>query len=91
LTTKKVESPSNNENNEVAVPNNNNNNDEDNQPNRLKKGTTMVQKSKFNDLIFEVRMKNKARRLANSTHARMQKNLTLIQIGMIGDIAAPGY
>jgi len=69
LTTKKVESPSNNENNGV-VPNNNNNKDED-QPNRLKKGTTMVQKSKFNDLIFEVRMKNKARRLANSTHARM--------------------
>lgn len=69
MTTKKVESPSNNENNGV-VPNNNNNKDED-QPNRLKKGTTMVQKSKFNDLIFEVRMKNKARRLANSTHARM--------------------
>lgn len=34
------------------------------------------EKSKFNELIFEVRMKNKARKLANSTNSRMLKNLS---------------
>jgi len=43
------------------------------------------EKSKFNELIFEVRMKNKARKLANSTNSRMSKNLTYRQYSLIND------
>lgn len=46
---------------------------------------TGSERNAFNDLIFEIRMKNKARKLANSTRSRMQKNLTAKQLRMIGD------
>ncbi|KAL4468882.1 hypothetical protein ABPG72_009152 [Tetrahymena utriculariae] len=43
------------------------------------------QKSKFNDLIFQIRLKNQVKRLANSINTRMFKNLSLMQYKMIGD------
>ncbi|KAL4455201.1 hypothetical protein ABPG73_015478 [Tetrahymena malaccensis] len=42
-------------------------------------------KSKFNDLISQIRLKNQVKRLANSLNSRMFKNLSLNQYKMIGD------
>ncbi|EAR90077.2 cyclic nucleotide-binding domain protein (macronuclear) [Tetrahymena thermophila SB210] len=42
-------------------------------------------KSKFNDLIFQIRLKNQVKRLANSINTRMFKNLSHMQYKMIGD------